>query len=52
MRQCHRKVASGRRVTGAIRSLVNGGDLQLACDRVLHETLVMPFLMHGSKTMI
>ena len=29
MRQCHRKVVGGRKVAGAIRSLVNAGDLQL-----------------------
>ena len=31
MRQCHRKVASGRRVAGAISPLVNARDLQLDC---------------------
>ena len=36
----NRKVASGR-VEGAIRSLVNAGDLQLECARVLHETLLV-----------
>ena len=29
--ECSRKVASGRRVPGAIRSLVNSRDLQLEC---------------------
>ena len=29
--ECSRKVASGRRVVGAIRSLVNARDLQLEC---------------------
>ena len=29
--ECNRKVASGRRVAGAIRSLVNARDLQLDC---------------------
>ena len=29
--ECSRKVASGRRVADAIRSLVNGKDLQLEC---------------------
>ena len=32
-----RKVASGRKVAGAIRSLVNARDLQLEYARVLHE---------------
>ena len=47
-----RKVASGRRVAGAIRSLVNARDLQLECARVLHETLVVPVLMYVSETML
>ena len=29
--ECSRKVASGRRVAGAIRSLVNARDLQVEC---------------------
>ena len=29
--ECHRKVASGRRVAGAISPLVNARDLQLDC---------------------
>ena len=35
--ECNRKVASGRRVGGAIRSLVNARSLQLECSRVLQE---------------
>ena len=35
---------SGRRVTGAIRSLVNARDL--------HETLLVPVLMNGNDTML
>ena len=38
--ECNRKVESGRRVAGAIRSLVNVRDLQLECARVLHETML------------
>ena len=45
-------MASGRRVAGAIRSLVNTRDLQLECARVLHETLLAPALMYGSETML
>ena len=37
-------MASERRVAGAIISLVNPRDL--------HETLLMPVVMHGSKKMI
>ena len=49
--ECSRKVASGRRVARAIRSLVNTRDLQLECARVLHGTLFIPVLMYGSETM-
>ena len=42
--ECSKKVASGRRVAGAIRSLVNTRDLQLEYARVLHETLLVSFL--------
>ena len=44
--ECSRKVA------GAIRSLVNARDLQLECARVLHETLLVPFLMYGNEIML
>ena len=47
-----RKVVSGRRVTCAIRSLVNARSLQLECARVLHESLLVPVLTYGSETMI
>ena len=50
--ECSRKVASGRKVVGAIRSLVNARDLQLECARVMHETLLVPVLMYGSETML
>ena len=46
-----RKVASGRRVAGAIRSLVNVRDLEPECGKVMHETLLVPVLMYGSETM-
>ena len=41
-----RKVASGRRVVYAIRSLVKARDLQLECARALHETLHVVVLMY------
>ena len=44
-----RKVASGRRVVGAFKSLVNARVLQLDCARVLHETLLVPVLMYGMR---
>ena len=50
--ECSRKVASGRRITGAIRSLVNYRSLQHECARVLHESLLVSFLTYGSGTMI
>ena len=43
-------MASGRRVAGTIRSLINGRDLQLECTKVLHETLLVLILMYGSET--
>ena len=48
----HRKVVSGRMVASAIKSLVNARSLQLDCARVLHESLLVPFLTYGNKTMI
>ena len=45
--ECSRKLASGRRVAGSIRSLVNARGLQLECARVLHEPLLVPVLMYG-----
>ena len=49
---CSRKVASGRRIAGAIRSLVDARSLQLNRARVLHESLLVPVLTCGSDTMI
>ena len=49
---CSRKVESGRRIAGAIRSLVNARSLQLERARVLHESLLVLVLTHGSETMI
>ena len=50
--ECSRKVASGRKVTGVIRSLVNARDLQIELPRVLHETLLVTVLMFDSETML
>ena len=47
--ECSMKVASGRRVAGAIRSLVKDTSLQLECAMVLHESLLLPVLMYGSE---
>ena len=45
-------MASGTRVAGADRSLVNARSLQLECAPVLHETLFVPVLSYGGETMI
>ena len=50
--ECSRKMESGRRVAGAIRSLVNARSLQFECAMVLHESLLVPVLTCGSETMI
>ena len=50
--ECSRRMWSGRKVPGAIRSAVNSRDLQLKCARVLHETLLVPVLTYGSVTVL
>ena len=45
-------VVSGRKIAGAIRSLVNARSLQLQCAMVLNESLLVPVLTYGSETMI
>ena len=45
-------MASGRRVAGVIRFLVNVMSLQLECTRVLHESLLVLVFIYGSETMI
>ena len=45
-------MASGRKVTVAIRFLVKARDLPLECARVLHETLLEPVLLYDSETML
>ena len=52
MQEYHTKVVSGRKVAGAIWSLVNARCLQHEYVRVLHEALLLPFLVYGSETMI
>ena len=49
MTRCVRKVASGRRVAGAIKSLVNAKSLSFECIRVLHESMLVPALLYGSE---
>ena len=43
--ECSRKVANGRKVAGAIRSVINAKDLQLERVRVLHEKLLVAVLI-------
>ena len=50
--ECRRKVVSGRKVAGAIRSLINVRSLQLECARVLHEALLVPVMSYVSETII
>ena len=50
--ECSRKVTSGRKVGGAIRSLFNGRDLQIEYARVLYETLLVLVLTYGSETLL
>ena len=50
--ECSRKLANGRRVVDAIRSLVNARDMQFECARVLHETLLVSVLMYSGETMV
>ena len=45
-------MTSGRRVAGAIRSMVNTRSLQLECGRVFQELLLMPMLTYCNETMI
>ena len=48
--ECHEKLASGRSVVYAIWSPINARGLQLMCAMVLHEILLVPFLMQGNGT--
>ena len=50
--ECSRKVSSGRRVAGAIKSLMNAKGLSLECAKVLHESMLLPVLMCGSEAMV
>ena len=47
--RCCRKMANGRRVAGAIRSLVNFSGMQLERTSILHETLLISVLMYGLR---
>ena len=49
--ECNRMVASGSRVAGGIRSLINARSLKLECAQVLHKALLVPVLTYGSETL-
>ena len=49
--ECCRMVANGKKVAGAIRSLVNARGLKLECGRVLLEESLVPVILYGSETM-
>src|SRR5678815_5417319 len=50
--ECSRKVVNGRKVAGAIKSLVNVKGLSLECDRVLHDGMLLPVLLYSSETTV
>ena len=50
--ECSKKVASVRRVEGAISSLVNTRDFHFECTRVLHEILLVLVLMYDTETVL
>ena len=50
--ECFRKVGTGRKVTGEIRSAVNARSLRLYCSRVLHERFLVPVLRNESEIMV
>ena len=41
---CRKEVASGGKVSGAIRLIVNAKGLQLGCARILHEAMLVHVL--------
>ena len=47
--ECRRKTVSRSMVADAIRNLVNAKGLPHECATVLHESLLVPVLMYGSK---
>ena len=49
---CSRKVVNGRKMAGAIKSLVDAKGISLECARVLHDGMLLPVLMYSSETMV
>ena len=50
--ECNRKVSNGRKMAGAIKTLVNAKGLDIECTRVLHEAMLVQALMYGSEVMV
>ena len=50
--ECSRKVLSGKKVAGAIKTLVNERGLSLNCARILHESMLLLMLLYGSECMV
>ena len=50
--ECSKKMASGTRVAGVVRSLVIARSLQLECASVLHKFLLLLVLTYCTETMI
>ena len=48
---CCRNLVCGRRVEGAIRSLMNGRNLQLESAKVLHEESLVRGLLYDSEAL-
>ena len=50
--KCGSKVSNGRQVAGAIESLVKARRLSFERNRVVHESMLLPVVMYGSKEMV
>src|SRR5678816_2738899 len=49
--ECSMKVVKGRKMAGAIKSLVDAKGIRLECARVLYDGMLLPVLMYSSETM-
>lgn len=50
--ECSRKVVGGRKVAGAIDSMVIVKELSLGYARILHVGMMLPELLYGSETIV
>lgn len=46
------KVMSGKKVVDAIKVIMSTKGLSLGCARFLHESMLVPIIVHGYKTMV